>query len=254
MARRERARYGVDGGWVAIPLFVSLLGGLVAALLRARRNQRRGPARLAGLAIVTVAAFEASYLYSTGPGKRSVWSELLDHLDLHGDEQVLDVGCGRGAVLVLAARRLSEGRAVGADIWRRRDQSGNSRTSTERNAACEGVGERVELVEADARALPFPTGLFDVVLSNLTFHNIRHADERAQALREAARVLGPGGRLRIVDHGAARYAEVLRAAGCDGVSVRKLDWRTWFGLPGHHLDLLIASKPTSAHSGSVATT
>ena len=38
------------------------------------------------------------------------------HARLRGDEHVLDVGCGRGAVLMLAARRLPAGRAVEADV------------------------------------------------------------------------------------------------------------------------------------------
>ncbi len=208
---------------------------------------RRKPV-IAGLAAaggVTVAASGVGYLYSTGRGKLSVWTELLDDLGLHGDEHVLDIGCGRGAVLMLAARRLPAGRAVGADVWRRRDQSGNSRAATERNAVREGVSERVELVDADARALPFPADSFDVVVSNLAIHNIRRAEERAQALREAVRVLRPGGRLRIVDRpGAGEYAPVLADAGCGGVTVRPLGWRTSFGVPGHHLSLVAASKPT----------
>jgi cyclopropane fatty-acyl-phospholipid synthase-like methyltransferase len=46
-----------------------------------------------------------------------VRSELLDDLHLCGHEQVLDIGCGRGAVLILSAHRLDGGRAVRADIW-----------------------------------------------------------------------------------------------------------------------------------------
>jgi cyclopropane fatty-acyl-phospholipid synthase-like methyltransferase len=46
-------------------------------------------------------AFKAGYLYSAGPAKRLVRSELLDDLHLCGHEQVLDIGCGRGAVLIL---------------------------------------------------------------------------------------------------------------------------------------------------------
>jgi len=185
----------------------------------------------------------ASYLYSTGPGKRAIWAQLLDELGLRGDEHVLDVGCGRGAVLMLAARRVPAGRAVGADVWRRRDQSGNSRAAAERNAAAEGVRDRVELVDADTRALPFASASFDVVVSSLAISNIRDADGRAQALREAVRVLRPGGRLRIVDEGADRYAAVLRDAGCTGVTVRQLDWRTWYGIPGHHFPLVAAARP-----------
>lgn len=240
------ARYGIDGGVVVIPLYACVLGGLTAAALRARRGRRPGLAWLAGLAVAAVAASEASYLYSTGPGKHSVWSELLDGLDLDGDEQILDVGCGRGAVLIQAARRLTGGRAVGADVWHRRDQSGNSRSSAEHNAVCEGVADRVELVNADARELPFPSGSFDVVVSNLVFHNILHRDQRARAVREAARVLRPGGRLRIVDFGGDSYAGILRAAGCGDVTTARLDWRTSFGVPGYHLTLVAAAKPSAA--------
>ena len=144
---------------------------------------------------------------------------------------------------MLAARRLPAGRAVGADVWRRRDQSGNSRAATERNAVAEGVAGRVEVVDADARDLPFEPASFDVVISSLAISNIRDSSGRAQALREAVRVLRPGGRLRIVDDGADRYAAVLRDAGCTGVAVRQLDWRTWYGLPGHHMPLVAAARP-----------
>ena len=132
---------------------------------------------------------------------------------------------------------------MGADIWRRRDQSGNSRAAAERNAAAKGVAGRVELVNADARDLPLAPASFDVVVSSLAISNIRQTDGRAQALREAVRVLRPGGRLRIVDDGAARYAAVLRDAGCTDVAVRQLDSRTWFGLPGHHMTLVAAVLP-----------
>ena len=62
-----------------------------------------------------------------------------------------------------------------------------------------------------------------LVVSSLALSNIREAGGRAQALREAVRVLRPGGRLRIADDGADRYAPVLRDAGCTDVAVRQLD-------------------------------
>ena len=113
----------------------------------------------------------------------------------------------------------------------------------ERNAAAEGVRDRVELADADARDLPFASAWFDLVVSNLALSNIRDAGGQAQALREAVRVLRPGGRLRIVDDGADRYAAVLRDAGCTDVAVRQLDWRTWYGIPGHHFPLVAAARP-----------
>ena len=243
--RRDRARYGVDGGYGGIPIFFLAGAGLLASDRWASRRGKRLLGTLAKLGTVVTLGVAASYFYSTGPGKLSVWKELLDELDLRGDEQVLDIGCGRGAVLIPAARRLPQGHATGVDIWRLRDQTGNSQTAAERNALVEGVSERVDFVHADARDLPLPTGSFDVVLSNLTFSNIRGDDERARALREAVRVLRPGGRMRVIDEHADLYAPVLQSAGCVDVEVRQLDWRTAFGLPGHHMTLVSAHKPAA---------
>jgi arsenite methyltransferase len=201
-----RGRYGIDGGYAGLAVFGVMEAGLAATAAWAARRRRPAVAALAGVGGAAVAGSAASYLYSTGPGKRAIWAQLLDELGLRGDEHVLDVGCGRGAVLMLAARRVPAGRAVGVDVWRRRDQSGNSRAAAERNAVAEGVRDRVELADADARDLPFAPASFDVVVSSLAISNIRYAGGRAQALREAVRVLRPGGRLRIADEGADRYA------------------------------------------------
>ena len=242
----QRGRYGIDGGFAGPAVFGVIEAGLAGTVAWAVRHRRPAVAALAGAGGAVVAASASSYLYSTGPGKRAIWAQLLDELGLRGDEHVLDVGCGRGAVLMLAARRLPAGQAVGADIWRRRDQSGNSRAAAERNAAAEGVRDRVEFADADARALPFASSSFDLVVSSLAISNIRDAGGRAQALREAVRVLRPGGRLRIVDDGADRYAAVLRDAGCTDVAVRQLGWRTWYGLPGHRFPLVAAARPPAA--------
>jgi SAM-dependent methyltransferase len=242
---RDRARYGIDGGYLGVSCLALLEASLLAAGRWARRRDRPVVGVLAEAGAVAMLGVASSYLYSTGPGKRSVWRELLDELDLQGDEHVLDIGCGRGAVLIPAARRLPRGRATGADIWRRRDQSGNSRAATVRNARIEGVSDRVEIIDADARDLPLLSNSCDVVLSSLALSNISGDDERAKALREAVRVLRPGGRMRIVDDRANRYAPALRSAGCSDVEVRRLDWRTWFGLPGNNLELVTAVKPAA---------
>jgi arsenite methyltransferase len=78
--------------------------------------------------------------YASRRGKFLVWSQLVEGLKLCGDEQILDIGCGRGAILMLAAQRLVTGRAIGVDLWRKGDQSGNAAQGTERNAVAEGGG------------------------------------------------------------------------------------------------------------------
>ena len=240
---RRWGTYGIDGGDLSLPFFIAVEVGLAGAGWWALRRGRHVIAGLAGLASLAVAGVAAGYLYSSGLGKLTTWAELLDELQLSGNERLLDVGCGRGAVLMLAAHRLPAGEAVGIDIWRWRDQSGNSRAATERNALVEGVSDRVRVVDADARDLPFPSASFDVVVSSLAISNIPSIEGRNQALSEAVRVLRGGGRLRIVDEGAKRYPDVLRNAGCVDIVTRRLDWRTAYGVPGNNQILVSARKP-----------
>src|SRR5258706_15862751 len=76
-----------------------------------------------------------SFLYTTRRGKFVEWARILDRLQLRGDERVLDMGCGRGAVLTAVARRLTTGRVTGIDIWSTHDQSGNPKDVTARNTS-----------------------------------------------------------------------------------------------------------------------
>lgn len=135
-------------------------------------------------------------------------------------------------MLLLAAKRLPEGRAVGIDLWSPTDQSGNSEETILRNAELEGVRERVELITGDMRRLPFPDRSFDVVTSSLAIHNIVDEEGREQALEEIWRVTKPGGTALVADfRHTDEYARCL--AGWPGASVerRRLDWRFWYGGP-----------------------
>jgi ubiquinone/menaquinone biosynthesis C-methylase UbiE len=179
------------------------------------------------------------YLHTTLRGKLRVWERVLDQAGLKGNERLLDLGCGRGAVLIAAARRLPAGRAVGADLWSGRDQSGNSSEATLANAAAARVADRVEVHTADMTALPFADGSFDVVTSALAIHNIPSSEGRYRAVDEAMRVLRPGGQLLIADFWpmARKYAAHIGQG-----TLRGLGPGYWYGGPWLGITLLHAVK------------
>ncbi len=183
-------------------------------------------------------AQSACFLHTTLRGKHRIWKHELDQLGLAGDEQLLDLGCGRGAILIEAARRLPRGRAVGADLWTH-DQSGNTADATLANAAAAGVADRVEVHTADMTSLPFADDSFDVVTSALAIHNIPKQTDRHRALDEALRVLRPGGQLLIADISfeAKRYASHIGQG-----SLRRLGSGYWYGGPWFGVTMLRAVK------------
>ena len=132
-----------------------------------------------------------------------------------GEEQVLDVGCGRGLMLAGAAKLLNAGgHATGIDIWSNVDMGGNSETATLHNLALEGITDRCTLVSARAEAMPFADASFDVIVSNLCLHNIYDKPTRLKALREIGRVLKPGGLLLLSDYKlTGEYAKQFRDMG-----------------------------------------
>ncbi len=162
-------------------------------------------------------------------GKVRERERLLNLLTWTGRERVLDVGCGRGLLLVGAAKRLTagQGSAAGIDLWQQQDLAGNRPEAALENARLEGVADRVEVHTADMRQIPFPDGAFDTVLSMNAIHNIYSAPGRAAAIAEICRVLKPGGTVLIVDilH-VAQYAAALRAGGCSHVEYASKDFGT----------------------------
>ena len=239
---RGFARYGVDAPWVLVGLWTAALFTVAWTVLAFTWH---GWVRWLLLAVTLYWLFAAvSFTHTTLRGKFRVWDAELDRLGLDGRERVVDLGCGRGAVLLLAARRLTEGRALGVDLWRAIDQSGNSEAATRANAEAEGVSDRVDLLTGDLRALPLPDACAEVVVSNLALHNMPALEDRGAAVVEAYRVLAPGGRLRIADfRNGLQYEEILDRLGAVDVDVRGLGWRGWYGGPWLATSMLSAAKP-----------
>lgn len=222
--------YGFDGPRGLVLLLLVSLGCLGGAIwLRGMQSLPPWEILLAQAALLIVAAdcllLMGSLLWYSKIEKPCERERLLDLIPWHGDEVVLDVGCGRGLLLVGAARRLTTGRAVGVDVWHGLQLSGNHPQAAKDNARRAAVAERVEVHDGDARSLPFANDSFDVVLSSLVLHNIPSRAGRQQAVREIARVLKPGGHVAVLDvRYTGDYVNVLRDCGLVESRREKAGW------------------------------
>jgi arsenite methyltransferase len=243
-----RPDYGIDAPGLVLRFFVigvtsSVLGGALVlgpqSVLPSWTRFVLHPAITIGIWFLLMASV---MLWGSTVGKLRLRDKVIDSIDWRGDEMVLDVGCGHGLMLIGAAKRLRTGKAIGVDLWQTEDQAGNSRAATMKNVELEKVSDRIELIDGDARSLPFPDNHFDVVLSSWALHNIYDRQGRDRAIREIIRGLKPNGRLAIVDiRHTNEYAQVLRNNGLTDVH------RGWpnflFFIPSHTLTAKKAKWP-----------
>lgn len=129
--------------------------------------------------------------YDGGGVQGKVLDNVIRHLEWDGRGSILDIGCGSGAMAIKAARAFPAARVTGIDSWGAIWDYAKSQC--ERNAGAEGVADRVVFLEGDASRLDFPDDAFDAVMSNFVFHEVRSQPDKSALIREALRVLKPGG-------------------------------------------------------------
>jgi SAM-dependent methyltransferase len=128
-------------------------------------------------------------------GKHAFFAEVIgqytDALRLSRDEAILELGCGTGVIARALARRSDvKGRITAIDISPYLVELGA------RLASEEGVADRIDFLVGDAHSIVETKGRFDVVIMHTL---LSHVVDPATVLREAQRLLRPGGRVVIFD-------------------------------------------------------
>jgi len=247
----KNGNYGIDAPPVIRNLLIAGIGSIFAGIVL---NFFLAPKQslaaliivvwglLAGTSLLITAAL---MVWSSKIGKLRLREQLIDSLNLHGFETVVDVGCGRGLLLNAAARRLTTGKAIGIDLWQSADQSGNKAEATLANAQIEGILDRVEVKTGDMRELPFGDQTVDVVVSSLAIHNIPDRAGRVRAVQEIVRVLKPNGQVALLDFQCTdEYVQTLRKLGWHECSRSGLQFQMF-----PPVRVVVGKKPSQIETG-----
>ena len=140
--------------------------------------------------------------------EKRVRGRLLEAAELGAGTRVLDLGCGTGSLVRMLKRRHPSARVAAIDP--------DPKALARARAKLARAGAEVAFEQGFADALPYESAAFDRVLSSLMFHHLT-APEKDAALREAYRVLAPGGTLHVLDfteaQGAGLHALAARLHG-----------------------------------------
>ncbi|MEH7418726.1 class I SAM-dependent methyltransferase [Neobacillus drentensis] len=122
---------------------------------------------------------------------------MVAQVNWDGKGKILDIGTGSGSLIIKLAKSYPNSFLTGIDYW-----GGNweySKAQCQQNAEIEGVADRVAFLKASAAELPFNDDEFDLIVSCLTFHEVKDRRNKAEVIVEALRVLRPGGEFVFLD-------------------------------------------------------
>ena len=148
--------------------------------------------RVKGDVRATYAKLSRTYAVLEGIFERKLRERGLELLDIQEGEAVLEIGFGTGYCLVEIAKSVGEtGKACGIDVTPEMTRLARGRLERE------GLAEKVELHQGDAREMPYEDEQFDAVYIAATLE-LFDTPDIPRALGEIKRVLKPGGRLGVI--------------------------------------------------------
>ncbi|VDG33894.1 SAM-dependent methyltransferase [Lactobacillus pentosus] [Lactiplantibacillus mudanjiangensis] len=235
-------RFGIDAPFALLVYTVFGIGLLSHAYL----NRFKYPITIEVILGAVLLLGAIIFLHTTVRGKYRIFDVAVKSLKLQPQDQILDLGCGRGALLTRLARGLQgTGKVTGLDLWLSRDQSHNKQAIAQKNVVDLGLEDHVELVTGDMTKLDFSDDYFDVVTSSFAVHNIKSVEARQQAIKEAIRVLKPDGQLLIIDtdHHLKEYQQVMAAGDLTITQAAGLGINGWWATPLTGSYLVLGKKP-----------
>ncbi|WP_080904746.1 class I SAM-dependent methyltransferase [Parabacteroides sp. Marseille-P3160] len=155
---------------------------------------------LSTLMLLMILFFSYAY-YKLSPGGGDLQSQVsalaTNKIDVKSTGRLLDIGCGSEILAVELAVKCPALKIQGIDYWG--SMWGYSKEKCEKLAKDYNVSDRINFERASASSLPFKNESFEIVISNMVFHEVADAKDKREVIKEALRVLKKGGQFVFQD-------------------------------------------------------
>lgn len=143
--------------------------------------------------------YYAYYKFSTSGGdiQGRVSDLVTQKIAIDSSGRLLDIGCGSGVLSVELALKCPQLTIQAIDYWG--SMWGYSKEKCEDLAEKYGTSDRICFEKGSASTLPFADETFDIVISNMVFHEVADAKDKREVIKEALRVLKKGGQFVFQD-------------------------------------------------------
>ncbi|WP_251861260.1 class I SAM-dependent methyltransferase [Clostridium sp. Marseille-Q2269] len=202
MKKYTKPYYGPNNYFSAVKFFSAGILGLIAFIFNLQHKEIQNYMAYLILIISIIFIFNGLRIINfIFIGRFRHINRILSKVNWTGNENVLDVGIGKGILAIAVAKKLKSGsgKVTGIDIWNSEGILDKTKYYINQNVELEGVKNKIKVKTQNASALSFEDQSFDIIVSKQCIHNIESAEERKMAILEMLRVLKKGGKLIISD-------------------------------------------------------